>query len=136
MFSLIFKHFSRISSSSLASCLYFKTAQKMQMHMSFPSWHSTDIKRVNIVEITYVYENTLIQHQNKVEHQMAKVMLAHHKFNINISPFQNNFWVVKLYYLYSTFQLKYASDIDSTASVKRDRLETSKQGLTWGSLVE
>lgn len=89
------------------------------MHMSFPSWHSTDIKHVNIVEITYVYENTLIQHQNKVEHQMAKVMLANHKFNMNISPFPNDFWVVKLHYLNTNFQLNYFSWIINASTPKQ-----------------
>ena len=55
------------------------------MHIQ-PSWHSTDIKRLNIVEIMSVYEKTLIQRQNNVEHQIVEVvLLTHFGFNIEIS---------------------------------------------------
>lgn len=37
-----------------------------------------------------VYEKTLVQHRNNVEHQMAEVMLlAYHKFNVSIELFSN-----------------------------------------------
>ena len=53
--------------------------------MKLPSWHSTDLKRLNVVEIMSVYEKTLIQRQNNVEHQMVEmVLLTHYGFNIEI----------------------------------------------------
>ena len=56
------------------------------MNTNTPSWHSTDIKRLNIVEIMSVYEKTLIQRQNNVEHQIVEVvLLTHFGFNIEIS---------------------------------------------------
>ena len=51
----------------------------------YPSWHSTDLKRLNVVEIMSVYGKTLIQRQNNVEHQMVEmVLLTHYGFNIEI----------------------------------------------------
>ena len=48
-----------------------------------PSWHSTDIKRLNVGEIMSVDVKTLIQRQNNVEHQIVEmVLLTHYGFNI------------------------------------------------------
>jgi len=50
-----------------------------------PSWHSTDIKRLNVVEIMSVYgkKKTRIQCQNNVEHQIVEVvLLTHNGFNL------------------------------------------------------
>lgn len=80
----------------------------VQEHM--PSWHSTDIKGLSVVEIMHVSENDSTS--KKVEHQIAEGMLLAQRnstmtHSVTISKQFGEKTVINLDYLSTSFPLKF-----------------------------